>query len=254
VVSALLELADFRAAYGVLEDCGGASTLEGFRLGVVDSVGRRLGLRNLVCAFGVTPEDAAHDHGVAVSGRAAGMAGPYFGGAWEFDPFARGEGLALLRERAVVSLGDLRRARVWTDRYVSEFLHPNRIVDQVQVVLPAGGFGAAYVAVLADRDRPITSSDVLRLELIAKPLGNLLRFHMRAQMPALSRVGLSAREREVAELASAGLTNRDIAATLFIAESTVKKHLTRILAVTGCHSRTQLAAAWRSPTPPTTNA
>jgi DNA-binding NarL/FixJ family response regulator len=49
----------------------------------------------------------------------------------------------------------------------------------------------------------------------------------------------------VAELVAGGLTNREIARTLSIGEPTVKKHVTRALAATGCSSRTQLAITWR---------
>lgn len=53
---------------------------------------------------------------------------------------------------------------------------------------------------------------------------------------------LSAREREVAELAAAGATNRDIAATLFLSQKTVESHLRNIFAKVGVGSRTALAA------------
>ena len=52
---------------------------------------------------------------------------------------------------------------------------------------------------------------------------------------------LTPREWDVADLAAQGLTNRQIAARLFIGVDTVKKHLTRVLAATSCGSRTQLA-------------
>lgn len=55
---------------------------------------------------------------------------------------------------------------------------------------------------------------------------------------------LTPREQEVAELAAKGLTNRQIAARLFITVDTVKKHLTRVFAQTGCTSRAQLAARY----------
>jgi len=53
---------------------------------------------------------------------------------------------------------------------------------------------------------------------------------------------LTAREREIAKLVVTGLNNRDIAAALGIAESTVKMHLGAIFEKLGVASRTQLAA------------
>jgi non-specific serine/threonine protein kinase len=60
--------------------------------------------------------------------------------------------------------------------------------------------------------------------------------------PAGLAAQLTKREREVAELITEGLTNREIGARLFIAERTVDTHVSRILAKLGCSSRAQVAA------------
>lgn len=54
--------------------------------------------------------------------------------------------------------------------------------------------------------------------------------------------GLTRREREVAGLVARGLTNRQIAETLTIAERTVGTHVEHIMAKLDCHSRAQIAA------------
>jgi non-specific serine/threonine protein kinase len=53
---------------------------------------------------------------------------------------------------------------------------------------------------------------------------------------------LTRREREVAQLAAQGLSNRRIAEVLVIAEKTAANHLQGALQKLGVHSRTQLAA------------
>jgi DNA-binding NarL/FixJ family response regulator len=53
--------------------------------------------------------------------------------------------------------------------------------------------------------------------------------------------GLTRRESQVAELVSEGLTNKDIAARLTIAQRTAENHVERILGKLGFTSRTQLA-------------
>jgi predicted ATPase/DNA-binding CsgD family transcriptional regulator len=61
--------------------------------------------------------------------------------------------------------------------------------------------------------------------------------------PAASHeLPLTRREREVADLITHGLTNRQIGARLFIAERTVDTHVGRILDKLGCASRAQVAA------------
>ena len=53
---------------------------------------------------------------------------------------------------------------------------------------------------------------------------------------------LSAREFEVAQLVAAGLTNREIAARLFLAPKTISAHIAHILAKLGAARRTEIAA------------
>jgi DNA-binding CsgD family transcriptional regulator/tetratricopeptide (TPR) repeat protein len=56
------------------------------------------------------------------------------------------------------------------------------------------------------------------------------------------RLGLSAREREVASLIGKGLSNRAIAERLFVTQKTVEKHVSAIYAKLHLSTRTQLAA------------
>lgn len=53
---------------------------------------------------------------------------------------------------------------------------------------------------------------------------------------------LTAREREVARLVAQGLTNREIAARLVVAERTAEGHVQSILNKLGVTARTQIAA------------
>jgi DNA-binding CsgD family transcriptional regulator len=65
--------------------------------------------------------------------------------------------------------------------------------------------------------------------------------------PERSATGLSAREREVAELAAAGLSDREIAARLVVSERTVAGHLVRARGKLGVRSRTGLVEALAAP-------
>jgi DNA-binding NarL/FixJ family response regulator len=63
----------------------------------------------------------------------------------------------------------------------------------------------------------------------------------RAAAPGLQ--ALSEREREVAELAARGDTNRRIAEQLFLSEKTIEIHVSRVLAKLGIRSRAAIAGA-----------
>lgn len=71
---------------------------------------------------------------------------------------------------------------------------------------------------------------------VAKARAELGRFGGRSR-----EQGLTAAERRVADLVAQGRTNREIAASLFLAERTVASHLTHIYAKLGLRSRTELA-------------
>ena len=53
---------------------------------------------------------------------------------------------------------------------------------------------------------------------------------------------LTATERRVAELAAAGITNREIARAVFMSEKTVEAHIARVYRKLGIHSRAELGA------------
>ncbi len=58
---------------------------------------------------------------------------------------------------------------------------------------------------------------------------------------------LSGREREIAELVARGLTNREIAARIFLSEKTVESHLSKAFTKLGVSSRAALAAKIAAP-------
>ncbi|MEI7577598.1 MAG: response regulator transcription factor [Armatimonadota bacterium] len=122
------------------------------------------------------------------------------------------------------------------------------------------------VIALSSSDDPIHKSEMLRrgaseyllksttgrtllktiIETMAAPPVGL-----REQAPDLKSIGeklqLSAKELEVFSLISEGLSNAEISKLLFISESTVKTHVSNLLAKVGVESRSQLVVfAWKT--------
>ena len=109
-------------------------------------------------------------------------------------------------------------------------------------------------ALLRRRNRRTEARDLLREALDvahqagAKPLAQQAEIELRATGARPRRVvltgsTLTASERRVAELASEGLTNREIAQTLFITTRTVEGHLTSVFRKLMLDSRDGLPAA-----------
>jgi DNA-binding CsgD family transcriptional regulator len=242
----MVDASDLRAVLRVVEAVSTASTLEGFRHATLDALAGEMGYPDLTFFTGRTAEEAFSDPQPAVLGRAARMLDSYQSGWWRKDLYARPQVLAMFRNRSALALAELPRAAQPADRaYVDGFLRANRIDDEIALKLDTRRAGVALIGVLGDARRRFGARDVARLEALSGPLSGMLRLHLRVPTSLEARAPLTPREREVAELVAAGLTNRAIAETLCIGEPTVKKHVTRALAATGCATRTQLAIAWR---------
>ncbi|MFJ6460273.1 response regulator [Streptomyces sp. NPDC091387] len=67
--------------------------------------------------------------------------------------------------------------------------------------------------------------------------------------PDRQQYGLSSREVEVMELIASGMSNRQIAATCFISEKTVKNHINRIFTKLHSGSRSEAIARWLGTAP-----
>jgi DNA-binding NarL/FixJ family response regulator len=65
--------------------------------------------------------------------------------------------------------------------------------------------------------------------------------------PAAFRDALDTFEQRVAELAASGMTNRNIAAAMFISPKTVEANLASIYAKLGIHSRAELGSHMSQP-------
>jgi DNA-binding NarL/FixJ family response regulator len=81
----------------------------------------------------------------------------------------------------------------------------------------------------------------LQPSIAAKVLTEFSRLERTAPAPQPLVEPLSERELEILRLLAGGQSNKEIAAALYIAEGTVKNHVTNILGKLGVHDRTQAA-------------
>ncbi|MDF2709833.1 MAG: family ATPase [Nonomuraea muscovyensis] len=159
--------------------------------------------------------------------------------------------------------------RAWALRVEAEWHRVHGRLDPVlwRRVVEAFDFGFVYEAARArwrlaeallaagDRDAAHTEWDLAREaagKLQAAPLDHALtEFGRRARFTGTGTgtgtgaAGLTAREVEVLRQVAEGLTNREIAERLFIAQKTVSVHVSNILAKLGTSTRTQAATTAR---------
>jgi DNA-binding NarL/FixJ family response regulator len=119
--------------------------------------------------------------------------------------------------------------------------------EDVFAALHAGAVGYLLKDVSSERLveallAAVRGESVLQPSVAAKVVA---RFTTLPDEPAPRRqplvVPLSDRELQVLRLLAKGSSNREIAATLFLAEGTVKNHVTNVLAKLGARDRTQAA-------------
>jgi LuxR family maltose regulon positive regulatory protein len=102
------------------------------------------------------------------------------------------------------------------------------------------------LSALRERQRiPVASLEQLLRGACDRSLAAKIGWRLRVD--SRSGDGLSPREREVYELLSRGLTNRQIAECLVISEATVKVHVRHILEKLGVRTRTEAAAQLQEP-------
>jgi DNA-binding NarL/FixJ family response regulator len=124
--------------------------------------------------------------------------------------------------------------------------------SEVFAALRAGAVGYLLKDVSSDRlvEAILAASrdeSVLQPSVAAKVLARFAQLSAEDRpVPQPLAVPLSDRELEVMRLLADGRTNREIAAELFLAEGTVKNHVTNVLAKLGARDRTQAALRARA--------
>jgi LuxR family transcriptional regulator, maltose regulon positive regulatory protein len=265
---------DFAAEHALISRVGALIGLR--RLGAAQRLLSQLGSRNArSSAFIMSEVDLLTARLRVSAGDLEGaellLRGPLIGEG--LTRSSRGERLAS-RGLYLAALGDLSGARAAIEeaRVTSRFLGTQALSDLAVVIVnlqeqPGGRLarreheaiteifqlGRLDALVLACRAFPRLAKCATADEtLVAEFTSLLARSHdvdlgraAGLQMPRELRrsEGLSKREHEVYELLAQGRSNREIAKTLFISESTTKVHVRHILEKLKVHTRAQAAAA-----------
>lgn len=127
----------------------------------------------------------------------------------------------------------------------------------ILVVSPPTDSGGVRLSFGAGADALVFESEIeFTLGAAVRALASGQTVVPRRFRAGLDRPNLSHRERQVLDLVRRGYTNAEIAGALYLAESTIKSHLSSIFTKFGVHSRheavtvfTDLGLAW-STTPP----
>ncbi len=97
---------------------------------------------------------------------------------------------------------------------------------------------------LATRIRELAAGETVLSPAIVGTVFEALRRTPGSPDEADGPASLTAREREIMNLISKGLTNREIAAQFVLSEKTVKNHVNRIYSKLGATNRAQATALW----------
>jgi DNA-binding CsgD family transcriptional regulator len=89
-------------------------------------------------------------------------------------------------------------------------------------------------------DHPFSDRDLAMLRMLSPTLQRLMRTHQTPGLPA----SLTLTERRVLQLVAAGRSNADIAADLYVAVATVRKHLEHAYRKLGVHNRMAAVVAF----------
>lgn len=150
--------------------------------------------------------------------------------------------------RVALLAGDARRAEALALRAIERATAEGRAIEAAEgeILLARARIGLAHRGEAAHGlERAVTTALGQGHLAVRRAAARELREVGRRLPPAVSSglEGLSGREREVAALVAAGLSNVSIARELFLSQHTVRIHVSRVLHAFGVATRTGVAAA-----------
>lgn len=240
---------DYERVFKVMERVDRARSLPEFKAQVVESLGSVMGFEDVSFFAGPTFRSVFSDPHPIVGGKTARMLPPYQEGWFRHDLFGTPAAMRMFQVSGAASLPELESSpavKVASSGYIHHFLQSQWGMESVAAVridlfgLHTGLIGIFTADHLALGPREMTTLRALSRQLSA--VGRGIPFvplrHDCSQ--------LTPRQRDVAHLLAEGFNNATIAEALSLAEESVKKYVSRVLATTGCTTRMELALMIRS--------
>lgn len=240
---------DYERMVGILERCSLASSVGDFKIRLVEALCEQMGLDHVSFFSGPTYQTTFSDATPVVEGYTAKMLPEYQERWYRYDLFSTPPAMRMLMASRVASLAELSGVGVLpapAAAYVRQFLVRTWDMEAavaLKIDRPHGHTG--LIGIFDRSPTKLGPYEMAILRRIAGPLSSMARGLPLTRNHAALRA-LSERQREVVRLVADGLSNAEIAQTLSIAEDSVKKYISRILDITGCRSRLELALLVRS--------
>ncbi|MET0821193.1 MAG: LuxR C-terminal-related transcriptional regulator [Aeromicrobium sp.] len=241
-----LTVRDYQRVFAVLEHVESARTVTDFRELTLEAFGSALGYRNTTFFRGPTFATLFQDPDPLLAGRMPSMIREYRAEWSQHDVFSLPESLSLFSRTNAASAEELHVLPDHSRQYLDQWFGRYGMSSVNAVYLRPGG-QHALIGVFGP-DRMVGPAQLEVLRLLGKHLSAISQ-----HLPAGDDTSrgddllstLSPRDRDVAELICNGLSNAMIGHVLSLTEGTVKKYVSRILAQTGCRSRTELVLCLR---------
>lgn len=244
-----LRATDYERVFDVLERCDSAPSVIDFKDQATHALIDHFGVRHVSFFAGATFHHVFGDMAPLTEGHTSRML-PEYQELWSrYDVFGTPPAMRQLVASGVSSVAELTSIGglpTSASAYIRQFLHATWGMESataMRLELPAGH--TALIGMFDPKPDKIGPNELASLRLLSRQLSAICRSLPVSQAKA-ALGGLSSRQLQVVRLVADGLSNNEIAQTLSLAQDSVKKYVSRILTLTGCQSRMELALLARS--------
>ncbi|MFJ9388919.1 response regulator transcription factor [Nocardioides sp. NPDC101246] len=240
---------DYKRVFNVMERVDRARSLSEFKTQVVEALGSVMGFEDVSFFAGPTFRAVFSDPHPMVAGKTAVMLPPYQEGWFRHDMFGTPAAVRMFQVSGAASLSELQNSpavKTVSSGYIRHFLHSDWSMESAAAVrIDLFGLHTGLIGIFAPDHHALGPAEMVTLRALSRQLSAVARgipfVPLRHDCSQLTP-----RQRDVAHLLAEGFNNATIAETLSLAEESVKKYVSRVLATTGCATRMELALMIRS--------